>query len=72
MEKLFKILQALGKMSPGLIAHLQKKLRPYNYKKGEHILKIGDTANLILFYRRRVSTQLLQCREKASIQLVYG
>jgi CRP-like cAMP-binding protein len=49
MEKLFKILLSLGKMSPALIAHLQKKLKPFNYKKGEHILKIGDTANLILF-----------------------
>jgi CRP-like cAMP-binding protein len=36
-------------MSPALIAHLQKKIKPYNYKKGETILKIGDTANLILF-----------------------
>ena len=49
MEKLFKILQSLGKMSPALIAHLQKKIKPFNYKKGELILKIGDTANLILF-----------------------
>jgi len=49
MEKLFKVLQALGKMSPALIAHLQKKINPFNYKKGETILKIGDTANLILF-----------------------
>jgi len=49
MEKLFNILQSLGKMSPALIEHLRKIIKPFNFKKGEIILEIGDTANLILF-----------------------
>lgn len=49
MEKLFNVLQPLGKMSPDLIVHLKKIIKPFDFKKGETILEIGDTANLILF-----------------------
>ena len=49
MEKLFKLLQALGKMPLGLVNRLNQKIKSFDFKKGDTILEIGDIANLILF-----------------------
>jgi CRP-like cAMP-binding protein len=49
MDKLIALLCSFAPLSPGLEAHLRKKLQPLHYKKWDFLLKAGEVANHILF-----------------------
>jgi CRP-like cAMP-binding protein len=49
MKQLINLLNALAPMSPELIQHLEKIIKPFTFKKGQLILKEGDISNYILF-----------------------
>ena len=49
MKQLINLLKAIAPMSPELIDHLEKIIKPFVFEKGTTILEAGDISNYILF-----------------------
>ena len=49
MEALIQLLHAVYPLHPALEAHLRKKIKPYNFKKGKNIVTAAEVASLILY-----------------------
>ena len=64
MKQLINLLKALAPMSPELIQHLEKIIKPFTYKKGETILKEGDISNYILFIEDGLVMSFYKLRQK--------
>ncbi|WP_188932189.1 Crp/Fnr family transcriptional regulator [Puia dinghuensis] len=52
MEPLIRLLHAVHPLSPALEAHLRLKIKCYQYKKGQKIVKAGEIASHILYLEK--------------------
>jgi len=52
MKALIQLLHNTRSLSPELKAHLEKKIKPYRFKKGKDIVTKGEVPNLILYLEK--------------------
>lgn len=52
MEELLQLLRSVGPISAALDRHLRKKIKLRVYRKGELLLRAGETAGLILYLKK--------------------